>query len=256
MMQRALKVAKPDGYTIGLCGSHELTYPPAESSEAPFSMKDFRFLASVADFPHCLVGRPRNRLETLEAWRAYAKGKGSLSIGFSQPYERVVDRIGTEFGIKIVPVPFKGGAEMMQQIVAGNLDLGWSAGGHVPLEKAGLIKPYLALTPTRLPDYPQVLTAREFGSSIAVESRFVIFGTSSLSPETVAEFKNALEEVLADPSAKAAISTRNLISDSKTGKKLADALGIEADNARTLLRQYGLCKGGRASPTDPKRQLI
>lgn len=236
VMQRALKITKPDGYTVGFCGSHDLTYPPTSPAEMPYSVKDFRFIASVADLPHCLVGRPKDKLETLPALRAHAKSRGSLSVGFSQPYEGAVKRLGDELGLPVVPVPFKGGAEMMQHIVAGNLDLGWSGGSHVGLEQAGQLKTYLALTPYRLPDYPQTPTAREFGSSVAVESRFVLLGASALQPEVAAEWDKALDEVLADPSTRAAILSRNLVFNPKTGKQLDAALSEEAAAARAILR--------------------
>ena len=87
-----------------------------------------------------------------------------------------------------------------------------------------------------MPDYPQVPTAREFGSSVAVESRFLILGTSALPPEVAAEFEKALLEVMSDPATREAIAARNLIAASKTGKVLADALNVEADNARAMFR--------------------
>jgi tripartite-type tricarboxylate transporter receptor subunit TctC len=87
-----------------------------------------------------------------------------------------------------------------------------------------------------LPDYPQVPTAREFGSSVAVEARFLILGTSALPPEVAAEFEKALLEVMSDPATREAIAARNLIAASKTGKVLADALNVEADNARAMFR--------------------
>ena len=236
IMQRALKSAKPDGHTIGLGGSGELTYPPTEGGEAPYALKDFAFLASVADLPHCLVGRPSAGLETPEQWRAHARSKGALSIGFTPPYERAVARLGTDLGINVVPVPFKGGAETLQQIIAGNIDLGWSAGAHLALEKAGTLKVFLALTPYRLPGYPQVPTARQFGSTVAVESRFIVFGASELPADATAELERALREVMTDPATQAAINSRGLIASYRSGRSLADALAVEAENARSLLR--------------------
>lgn len=236
LMQRTLKSAKPDGHTIGLGGSGELTYPPTEGSETPYALKDFAPLAGIADFPHCLVGKPTAALDTLEQWRAHAKTKGSLSIGFTPPYERAVSRLGTDLGINIVPVPFKGGAEMAQQVIAGNLDLSWSAGAHVPLEKSGMLKVFLALTPKRLPGYPQVPTAKQFGSSVAVESRFIVFGASELPADIKAEWEKALGEVMSDPATHATIDSRGLIASFRSGRPLMEALAVEAENARTVLR--------------------
>jgi len=236
VMQRALKRARPDGYTIGLGSSHELTYPPAEASEAPFGLKDFACLASVADLPHCLVGRPADRLDSAEAWKAYAARKGSISIGFTPPYEPMLVRLGSDLGITIVPVPFKGGAETMTQVAAGNIDLGWSAGSHAALEQAGKVKVCMALTPNRLPSYPAVLTAREFGSGISVESRFVVMGASELPASLAADIEGALREVLSEPTTQAFVRDRGLIPDLKTGATLARALNVEAENARGAVR--------------------
>ncbi len=236
VMQRALKRARPDGLTIGLGSSHELTYPAADSTEAPYGLMDFTYLASVANLPHCLVGRPADRLESVDAWKAYAARKGSISIGFTPPYEPMLARLGNDLGITVVPVPFKGGAEMMTQVVAGNLDLAWSAGSHVGLEQAAKVKVYLALTPNRLPSYPGVPTAREFGTSVAVESRFIVLGASELPPAIAADLESALRDALSEPATQAFVRDRNLIPDLKTGAQLAQALGVEAENARRVMR--------------------
>ena len=144
-------------------------------------------------------------------------------------------RVGKDPGVTVVPVPFKGGAETMTQIVAVNIDPGWSAGSHFALEQAATLKVFLALMPCRLPTYPQVPTAREFGSSVSVESRFNVLGASELPAAIVADLEGTLFEVLTEPSTQAFIRERGLIPDLKAGAESAQALNVEAENARKAM---------------------
>lgn len=92
---------------------------------------------------------------------------------------------------------------MLTQVASGVTDLGWAAGSHLAFEQAGKAKVFLALTPNRLPSYPQVPTAAEFGSSVSVESRFIVLGASELPAPIVADLEAALSDVLSEPSTQA-----------------------------------------------------
>lgn len=234
IMHRALQSARPDGHTIGLCASYELTYSSVERGAAPFALDDFSYLAGLARSPHCLVSRPDAGLDTIEKIRAYALKKGSISIGVAAPFDWLAPRFGQELGINAIGVPFKGGAEMMQQVMAGHLDLSWSAGSHAPLEKAGSLKVVLALTQDRLPAHPNVPTLRESGSKLVLESRFLIIGAKGLPADVANGLTQAIGEVIADPAMQADITNRGLVPAFLDGPQLRKSIQAEAVMARSI----------------------
>lgn len=234
IMHRALQAAKQDGHTIGLCASYELTYSSQERGASPYGIDDFTYLAGLARSPHCLVAKPGVGLDTIEQIRAYALKKGSLSVGVAAPFDWLAERLGEDLGINAIGVPFKGGAEMMQQVMAGHLDLTWSAGSHAPLEKAGTLKVVIALTQDRLPGNPDVPTLRERGGKLVVESRFLIVGPKTLSAPAAAALTAALADVMADPAMQADVSNRGLVPAYLDGAQLRQSMHAEAVQAKAI----------------------
>lgn len=234
VMHRALQAARADGHTIGLCASYELTYTSVERGAAPFDIDQFTYLAGLARSPHCLVTRPGSDLDTLDKIRAYALKKGSLSIGVAAPFDWLAPQLGADLGINAIGVPFKGGAEMMQQVIGGNLDLTWSAGSHAPLEKTGQVKVVLALTRDRLPTNPEVPTVRELGSKVVVESQFLVIGSKGLPDEIARTLTAAIGEVMALPAMKTDVTNRGLIPAFTDGAQLRRSIEAELLDARRI----------------------
>ena len=234
IMHRALQNARADGHAIGLCASYELTYTSVERGAAPFEIDQFTYLAGLARSPHCLVAKPGSEVDTLDKMRAYALRKGSLSVGVAAPFDWLAPQLGADLGINAIGVPFKGGAEMMQQVVGGNLDVSWSAGSHAPLEKAGQVKMVLALTRDRLPSNPDVPTARELGGKLVVESQFLVVGGKGLPDEVSRAFTEAIGEVMALPAMRADVTNRGLIPAFTDGVQLRRSMELDLVEARRI----------------------
>lgn len=234
VMHRALQNARPDGHAIGLCASYELTYTSVERGAAPFEIDQFTYLAGLARSPHCLVAKPGSEVDSLDRMRAYAQRKGSLSVGVAAPFDWLAPQLGTDLGVNAIGVPFKGGAEMMQQVIGGNLDLSWSAGSHAPLEKAGQVKVVLALTRDRLPANPGVPTVRELGGKLVVESQFLIVGSKAVPSEVARAFTAAIGDVMAMPAMRADVTNRGLIPAFADGVQLRSSIEADLVEARRV----------------------
>ncbi|MGE4241199.1 tripartite tricarboxylate transporter substrate binding protein [Ramlibacter sp.] len=237
VMHRALQSARPDGHTIGLCASYELTYTSQERGAAPFDLDEFSYVGGLARSPHCLVARPDSPLDSVEALRAHARKAGSVSIGVAAPFDWLAPRLGADLGFASVGVPFKGGAEMMQQVMGNQLDLTWSAGSHAPLVKGGKLKVVMALTRDRLPSHPNIPTARELGSQVVLESQFLVLGGRNLPTEAAATLSRAIRDVMADPGMQADVVQRGLIPTFMDGAQLRRSLDADLALARAIEAQ-------------------
>jgi tripartite-type tricarboxylate transporter receptor subunit TctC len=118
--------AAPDGYTL-LLGDTGLTYAPMVYPNAGFDFdRDFAPIAAFGRVPYVLVVNPsRVNAPNLEAFIAAAKAKPESidigSAGLGTVTHLAIGLFETRAGIKLTHVPYRGGAPMLQDLLAGQI---------------------------------------------------------------------------------------------------------------------------------------
>ncbi len=122
----AVARAEPDGYTLLAHGSAH-TIAPAMYPNLSFGpARDFAAVVPLGITPSVLVISPSKNMTTVAQFVAAAKaGAGSLSfssVGVGSATHLSAERFRVSTGIRAVHVPFRGGAEAMNEIMAGRVD--------------------------------------------------------------------------------------------------------------------------------------
>jgi len=141
---QAVASAPPDGYTILLGNTTEMVVGPYLVKSAAYeTQRDFRPVALAGYLPQLLVANPSVKAATLEEFVALAKaspgaysyataGTGSTAHIAGAMLERLA-------GINLLGVPYKGGAQAVTDVLAGNVSIYFSgippAVGHVKTGK-------------------------------------------------------------------------------------------------------------------------
>ncbi len=118
--------AAPDGYTL-LLGDTGLTYAPMVYAKAGFDFdRDFAPIAALGRVPYALVVNPaRIDAPNLEAFIAAAKAKPESidigSAGLGTVTHLAIGLFENRAGIKLTHVPYRGGAPMLQDLLAGQI---------------------------------------------------------------------------------------------------------------------------------------
>jgi len=118
--------AEADGYTL-LLGDTGLTYAPMVYPKAGFDFdRDFAPIAAFGRVPYALVVNPsRVNVPTLEAFIAVAKAKPESidigSAGLGTVTHLAIGLFAARAGIKLTHVPYRGGAPMLQDLLAGQI---------------------------------------------------------------------------------------------------------------------------------------
>jgi tripartite-type tricarboxylate transporter receptor subunit TctC len=118
--------ATPDGYTL-LLGDTGLTYAPMVYPKAGFDFdRDFAPIAAFGRVPYALVVNPaRVDAPNLEAFIAAAKAKPESidigSAGLGTVTHLAIGLFENRAGIKLTHVPYRGGAPMLQDLLAGQI---------------------------------------------------------------------------------------------------------------------------------------
>jgi tripartite-type tricarboxylate transporter receptor subunit TctC len=194
--------AKPDGYTIdlGVLGTHVLN--SALRSLQYDVLNDFEPISLLATGALVIVARnnlPAKDLRDLIAWLKANPGKASAGVGV--PIINLETTLfQKETRTRFTLVPYRGGAPAMQDLVAGQIDLMFSAPDSLPLMRAGSIKAYAVTSDTRLALAPDIPTFRELGlPALSASSWFGLFAPKGTPRDIIGKLNAAAVEAMTDP---------------------------------------------------------
>ena len=158
--------APPDGYTMVMVSPAHAINPGLRS--LPYdSVKDFEPVTKLAELPNILVIYPGVAARNAQEVAALAKAKpgaytfGSAGVGSSQHLAGELFR--KMAGINIVHVPYKGGAAVVIDLVAGRVHMTFGSNTSMPNVRSGRLKALAVTTLKRSPALPDVPTMHESG---------------------------------------------------------------------------------------------
>ncbi len=160
--------ADPDGYTLLYGSSATLGIAPALYRNADYDpVKSFAPVALVSMVPFILAVAPSVPATTLGEFIAYAKanpGKLNFGAGLGTPPHLVGELFKVMTGTDIVYIPYKGAAQAMTDLMAGQNHLTIEgATTLLPHIESGKVRPLAVMTAQRMPALPNIPTMQELG---------------------------------------------------------------------------------------------
>ena len=160
--------AQPDGYTIFMATVAHTMAPGIYKKLSYDFEKDFDPITIAASVPNILIVNPSLPVKTVAELIAYIKanpGKvnyGSAGIGSTEHMSGALFR--SLAGLDIVHVPYRGGAPMLGDLVAGHILMSIeTSGAATPFIQAGQVRA-LAVSPAkRSALFPELPTLAESG---------------------------------------------------------------------------------------------
>jgi tripartite-type tricarboxylate transporter receptor subunit TctC len=193
----------PDGYTLLLSANGPLAANPSLYSQVRYdTLRDFVPVTQLVTLPYVLVTRSESPHQNVRDLVAAAKAAPDR-LNYSSPGSgSTAHLIGASFlqqaGAKATHVPYRGSAESLSALLAGNSDFVFETSVvTVPLIKSGKLRP-LAVTPgARISALPEVPTLREAGVPFDISAWLGIVAPTGTPPSIVrqlhAEFTRAIE---------------------------------------------------------------
>ncbi|HUG59049.1 MAG TPA: tripartite tricarboxylate transporter substrate binding protein [Candidimonas sp.] len=160
--------AKPDGYTL-LMGPIGLAINPAIYPSLPFDpLKDFDPISLYGGVANILVVNSSLPIHSVKELIDYAKkNPGQLSQGSSgngSSSHLAGEMLKSRAGIDFMHVPYKGGAQAMQDVLAGQVSMLFDQVPAVlPHVKSGKVRALGVTTTTRSSGAPDIPTIAESG---------------------------------------------------------------------------------------------
>ena len=200
----AVARAAPDGHTLLMSfTSHAINaslYP-----SLPFDpVKDFTALTCVATSPSVLVAHPSVSANDVRELSALAKthpGKLNFAIGaLGSSLHLAGELFKMQSGVNIVNIPYRGTAPAIADVLAGQVELMFSAIGVSQAHlKAGKLKALGVTSAKRLTQYPDVPAIAEVLPGYESSAWFGLFGPARMTPELVRRVSNAARQSIAAP---------------------------------------------------------
>lgn len=137
----AVARSAPDGYTLLLGYTSEMVITPSLVKYVPYATeKDFVPVAFAGSTPLLLVATPNIAARTFPELIALAKTRplSYASAGNGSPAHIASAMLAKAMGVEMLHVPYKGGAQAVTDVLAGNVDLYFSGiPPAIPHVKAG-----------------------------------------------------------------------------------------------------------------------
>ena len=202
--------APADGHTIVFIAASaavNVSLFPKQSAD----VRDITPVAGLVDFPLTLIANPAFPPKTVAELIAYAKanpGKvniGSFGIGTTS---HVSGELFKQMaGIDMVHVPYRGGAAMATDLIAGRVQIGIDVlTGELAHIQAGTIRAIVFAGKTRYPTLPDVPTIGETMPLYVANSWAGVGVPRGTPPEIVARLNREINAGLADPAVKARLT--------------------------------------------------
>ncbi|WP_398497195.1 tripartite tricarboxylate transporter substrate-binding protein [Variovorax sp.] len=201
----ALKAAPADGSVLMLTNTHTVATVPLTVKNPGFSTtRDFRPVGSVATFELALATNPAttnaSNLAAFGRWLATHRGDAAIGVpaAASAP-EFMASRIARHFQVESLPVPYKGSAPMLPDLLGGTLHGAiTSVSDFLPYHRSGRLR-ILAST-RRTPLLPEVPSFEEAGlPGMELTELLGLYAGVGVPEATVARYNAALAQVLAQP---------------------------------------------------------
>jgi tripartite-type tricarboxylate transporter receptor subunit TctC len=171
-------------------------------------VKDFEPVSLVADTPQWLVAKktmPGATVAELVAWLKANPGKATVgAVGIGGPPDVAAIHFQKQTGTSFQIVPYRGGAPMVQDLLAGQIDFTFGqAASQLNLVRNGQLKAYAVLTEKRWRAAPDLPTMDEAGvPGMRATFWHGIWAPKGTPKDIIEKLNAAIVESLADPAVK------------------------------------------------------
>ncbi|WP_144630874.1 tripartite tricarboxylate transporter substrate binding protein [Bordetella genomosp. 13] len=240
-----LKRAAPDGYTLMLVISSHVTntllYPKLN-----YTLQDFAPVSLIANTPFLLVANPAFQPNDVKELISKAKSQKD-PIDFGTPGQGSTQHIAMELmdqmaGIKLNPIPYKGGAPAQSDLLAGQIPLIFATPTQsLPFVKQNKLKALGVTSSQRLPQLPDVPTLAESGiPGYEADVWFGIIAPAGTPPKVVDFLHKEIARVVKTPDMQAKLTELGLTPLNESPAQFQQLIDREQSKWSGVIRQSNL----------------
>lgn len=198
------KQTKPDGATVSITNTPMLTTNYIMNPSITYTVDEITPLANVVTDPGIAVVAKDSPFQTFEDFVEAAKDNpstvtvGNSGVGGDDFFTSLMFEKAA--GVQLQKVPFQGDGPSWTAAMGGKIDASFTnVGVAYPQVKEGNLRALAVFTEERLPELPDVPTARELGYDLVAGSSRGYSGPGGFPEEARTQFVEALRRVTENP---------------------------------------------------------
>jgi tripartite-type tricarboxylate transporter receptor subunit TctC len=216
---------------------------PSVFKNIPYdSVKDFAPIGFVGSAPMALSANARLGVHSVKDLVELARqqpGKISYgSVGIGSASHLAGEMFTAKAGIRMLHVPFRGGAPAINDLVAGHLDTMFVTavvgGQHM---KTGALVPLAIAAPARFETLAEVPTMAEVGYPLEAAYWFGLAAPAGTPPAILAKLEKALTDVLAMPDLRQRMTEMGAVVTPLSSKQFSDYIQTEMRKWAEVIEQ-------------------
>ena len=213
-----VKTSPPDGSALVLANIAQMSVAPSIYKDLPYDpLKDFTAIGKVTDFQIALVTGKQTGAKTFQdtlIWlkanpdKANSGNPGNGSLPHLYGFE-----LAAATGLKLQPVPYRGGAPIVAALAQGELAIGWaSITDFIEQHRAGQVSIVAVTGSARSPQLADVPTFGELALPTLSGNGWIgLFGPAGLPGDIVSLYEREVAAVLADAAVRERLASLGLI---------------------------------------------
>jgi len=237
-----------DGYNLLLC-THFEAINTAVYRDAGFKLSEIAPISLIAKYYYGLALSAHIPAQDFASFVQYAKAHpGEVSyavIGAGSAQEILARQLERLAGITMNRIPFRGGPQVVQELVAGRVDFYVAPTLALMSQyESGQLKLLAVSAPTRLPSVPQVPALKEEGLDFVRFGWLGICAAKGTPHPLLDRLNREIASVVATVEYKKMIENAGSIAISSTPEELAEVIKQTLDETSATMREFG-------SPQEP-----
>lgn len=242
----AVKNAAPDGRTLMVAPIVVTVFAPLTHAKLRYDpIRDFAPVSLAATFDFSLAVGPASPAKTLHEYIAWVRANpanaayGLPTVGSPSHFFGVL--LARATGLDLVPVPYKGGPALTNDLVGGQVPAGITAlSDWVKHHEAGKIRILATSGSQRSPIAPDVPTFGELGFPAIEGSGWQAFHTTAGTPRAVVErLSAAIAAALKAPEVRERLLAVGLVPVGSTPDELAQRVADDSAKWAPLVKASG-----------------
>ena len=238
-------LSKPrDGYSLLLC-THFESINAAVYKNVAYKLSDLAPITQISRYYYAVALTNEIPAQDLDGFIAYARANpGKLNygtIGRGSAQEVLALELGKAAGIRLTGIPYKGGADAVNDLIAGRVHLYVSPTLNVlPQYKAHRLRVLAVTSAERLAAAPEIPTLTEKGLAFVRFGWLGLCGGAGTPQPVIALLNRQVSAIVRSPEYRDLIEKAGSVALSSTPEELARILYQTYEQTAGIAREFGL----------------
>jgi tripartite-type tricarboxylate transporter receptor subunit TctC len=239
--------ARPDGYTLVMgTVSTQSVVAPLMANPPYDQMRDFTPLTLAGTVPMVVMVPGNAPYRDLAGLLDYArKNPGKLnyaSSGVATQQHLSAEMLSQAAGVSMTHVPYRGTGQVVNDLLAGTLDLVIDTlPTHLPHIRGGATRALAVTTPDRVPVLPDLPTVAESGfPGFSITTWYMLLGPAGLPRPVVDRWSEAMNAALSEPALRKRLEETGYLVGGGSPEDAVALVRKEAERYGALVQRAGI----------------